>query len=108
MSRDRGACGLGRRREERLRLGGARGLPADDERGDHEHRPDEEERRERAGAAGVRRRDVEAGLSTFSRVPSAPYGKSAEGLAVTGKFKDQSPVVSAATLPDGLARRAFA
>merc|ERR1711938_290229 len=58
MSRDWGACGLGRRREERLRLGGARGLSAHDERGDHEHRPDEEERRERAGAAGVRRGDV--------------------------------------------------
>ena len=61
MSRDRGACGLGRRGEERLRLGGARGLPGDDERGDHEQRADEEERRERAGAAGVRRGDVEAG-----------------------------------------------
>ena len=56
-----GGLGLGRRREERLRLGGARGLPGDDERGDHEHRPDEEERGECAGAAGVRRGDVEAG-----------------------------------------------
>ena len=45
-----GGLGLGRRGEERLRLGGARGLSAHDERGDHEHRPDEEERRERAGA----------------------------------------------------------
>ena len=53
MSRDRGACGLGRRGEERLGLGRARGLPGDDERGDHEQRADEEERRERAGAAGV-------------------------------------------------------
>ena len=57
-----GACGLGRRGEERARLlGGARGLPADDERGDHEQRADEEEGRECAGAAGVRRGDVEAG-----------------------------------------------
>ena len=54
-----GACGLGRRGEERLRLGGARGLPGDDEPSDQEQRADEEERRERAGAAGVRRGDVD-------------------------------------------------
>ena len=38
-----------------------RGLSGDDEPSDHEQRADEEERRERAGAAGVRRGHVEAG-----------------------------------------------
>ena len=73
-----GGLGLGRRGEERLRLGGARGLSADDERGDQEHRADEEERRERAGAAGVRRGDVEArpgpALGPFVVNPNASLG----------------------------------
>ena len=74
---------LGRRGEERLRLGGARGLPGDDEPSDQEQRADEEERRERAGAAGVRCRDVEAGpgpaLGPFVVNPNASLAGSPMG-----------------------------
>ena len=60
-----------------------RGLSADDERGDQEQRADEEERRERAGAAGVRCRDVEAGpgpaLGPFVVNPNASLAGSPMG-----------------------------
>ena len=60
------------------------GLSGDDERGDHEHRADEEERRERAGAAGVRRRDVEAGPGALGIVvlPSTGLGRSPTAAAL--------------------------